>query len=116
MKINKSQFCLAANIKNSKPVNIQYNDIKIKQYSKVTYLGCILDKTFSEESMTIHVINNIYSRLKFLYRQNRFLNALLRRLQCNAMVQLFHDYACNARYPNVNKKIEMRLQASQINA
>ena len=26
-------------IKNSKPLSIQYNDIKIKQYSKVTYLG-----------------------------------------------------------------------------
>ena len=29
-------------IKKSKPLNIQYNNIKIKQYSKVTYLGCIL--------------------------------------------------------------------------
>ena len=116
MKTNKSQFCLAANFKNSKPLNIQYNDIKTKQYSKVTYLGCILDETFSEESMTIHVINNINSRLKFLYRQNRFLNVLLLRLQYNAMVQPFFDYACNARYPNVNKKFEMRLQASQINA
>ena len=32
-------------IERSKPLNIQYNDIKIKQYSKVTYLGCIFDKT-----------------------------------------------------------------------
>ena len=36
-------------IKNSKPLNIQYNDIKIKQYSKVTYLGCILDETLSDK-------------------------------------------------------------------
>ena len=28
-------------IKNSKPLSIQYNDIKIKQYSKVTFLGWI---------------------------------------------------------------------------
>ena len=32
-------------IKNSKPLNIQYNYIKLKQYSKVTYLGCIFDET-----------------------------------------------------------------------
>ena len=88
-------------IKKSKPLNIQYNDIKIKQYSKVTYLGCILDETLSGESMAIHVINKINSRLRFLYRQNRFLNFPLRRLLCNAMIQPFFDYACNAWYPNI---------------
>ena len=35
-------------IKKSKPLNIQYNDINIKQYSKVTYLGCIFDEPFQE--------------------------------------------------------------------
>ena len=67
-------------IKKSKPLNIQYNDIKIKQYSKVTYLGCIFDETLSGESMAIHVINKINARLRFLYRQNRFLNFPLHRL------------------------------------
>ena len=100
-------------IKKSKPLNIQYNDIKIKQYSKVTYLGCILDETLSGESMTIHVINKINSTLRFLYSQNRFLNFPLRRLLCNAMIQPFFDYACNAWYPNINKKLKMRLQAAQ---
>ena len=36
-------------IKNSKSLNIQYHDIKIKQYSKVTYLGCILDEPSQED-------------------------------------------------------------------
>ena len=70
-------------IKKSKLLNIQYNDIKIKQYSKVTYLGCIFDETLSGESMAIHVINKINSRLRFLYHQNRFLNFPLHRLLCN---------------------------------
>ena len=51
-------------VKNSKLLNIQYNVIKIKQYSKVTYLGCVLDETHSIESMTIHIISNINSRLR----------------------------------------------------
>ena len=51
-------------IKKSKPLKILYNDIKIKQYSKVTYLGCIFDETLSGESMAIHVINKINSRLR----------------------------------------------------
>ena len=66
-------------IKKSKPLNIQYNDIKLKQYSKVTYLGCIFNKTLSGEFMTIHVINKINSRLKYFYRQKIFLNFPLRR-------------------------------------
>ena len=95
-------------IKKSKPLNIQYNDIKIKQYSKVTYLGCILDETLSRESIAIHVINKINPWLRFLYRQNRFLNFPLGRLSCNAMIQPFFDCTCNAWYPNINKKLEMQ--------
>ena len=34
-------------VKKASPLNIQYKDKKIKQYSKVTYLGCILDETLS---------------------------------------------------------------------
>ena len=67
-------------IKKSKPLNIQYNDIKIKQYYKVKYLGCIFDETLSGEFTVIHIINKINSRLRFLYRQNRFLNFPVRRL------------------------------------
>ena len=32
-------------IKKASPLNIQYEDIKIKQYTKVTNLDCILDET-----------------------------------------------------------------------
>ena len=100
-------------LKNSKPLNIQYKDINIKQYSKVTYLGCIFDETLSGDSMALHVINTVNSRLKFLYRQNKFLSIPLRRLLCSAMIQPFFDYACNAWYPNLNKKLKTRLQAAQ---
>ena len=77
-------------IKKSKPLNIQYNDTKIKQCSKVTYLGCILDETVSGESMAIHVINKINSRFRFLYRQNRFLNFPLRRFIYIYIYKLYH--------------------------
>ena len=88
------------------PLNIQYKDKKVKQYSKVTYLGCIFDEILSGESMTTHVINKVNSRLRFFYRQNKFLDIPLRRLLCNAMIQPFFDYACNAWYPNLNKNLK----------
>ena len=31
------------------------------------------------------------------------------------MIQPFFDYACNACYPNINKKLQMCLQAAQNN-
>ena len=106
-------FSSKRKIKKASPLNIQYKDIKIRQYSKVTYLGCILDETLSGESMAIHAINKVNSRLRFLYRQNKFLDIPLRRLLCNAMIQPFFDYACNAWYPNLSKKLKKRLQAAQ---
>ena len=63
--------------------------------------------------MAMHVINKINSRIKFFYWQNRFLNVPLRRFLCNVMIQPFFDCACNAWYPNVNKKLKAHLQATQ---
>ena len=54
-------------------LGIQYGDVKIKQYSKVIYLRCELDESLSGEAMALKVINKINSRLKFLYRKNRYL-------------------------------------------
>ena len=38
-------------IKKANKLNIQYKDIKIKQYSKIIFLGSILDKTLFGELM-----------------------------------------------------------------
>ena len=37
--------------------------------------------------MTLRVIEKTNSRLKFLYRKNRFLDVHFRRLSCNALIQ-----------------------------
>ena len=42
-----------------------YNEIEIKQYSKVTYLGCLLDGTTSRESMALKTIKKIKLQLNF---------------------------------------------------
>ena len=63
-------------------LGIQYGYVKIKQYSKVTYLGCELDDSLSGEAMALKVINKINGRLKFMYRKNRYLTPYLERLLC----------------------------------
>ena len=70
-------FGTKLNIKRVELLNIVYGNVKIKHYSKFTYLGCILDESQSEESMVLHVLCKINSLLRFLYRQNRFLSKQL---------------------------------------
>ena len=89
-------------------LDIQYGNIKIKQYSKVAYLDCEFDESLSGEAIVL-----MNSRLKFLYRKNRYLTLYLKRLLCNALIQPHFDYACSAWYPNLNKKLKSKLQTVQ---
>ena len=51
----------------------------------------MLDETMSGEPMALKVINKINSKLKFLYRKNRFLSPELQRMLCNALIQPHFD-------------------------
>ena len=106
-------FASKNKVKKLEKLNIIYNGINIKQHSKVNYLGCELDETLSGESMGLKILNKVNSKLKFLYRKNKFLNPSLRWLLCNALIQPHFDYACSAWLPNLSKKLKNRLQASQ---
>ena len=44
-------FATKYKIREGKNINISYKNIDIKQHSRVSYLGCILDETLSGESM-----------------------------------------------------------------
>ena len=63
--------------------------------------------------MALKVINKISSRLRFLYRKNRYLSPYLKRLLCKAIIQPYFDYARSAWYPNLNKKFKSKLQTIQ---
>ena len=100
-------------LKNQRDLDLRYGDIEIKQHSRVTYLGCILDNDLSGESMATKVLKLVNNRLKFLYRKQKFLTLSLRRLLCNALIQLHYDYACSAWYPSLNKRLSKKIQTSQ---
>ena len=106
-------FASKNKVKKVNPLSIKYKDIIIKQHSKVKYLGCILDETLSGESMGLHVLKKLNSKLKFLYRKNNFLTPSLRRLLCNALIQPHFDFACTSWFPNLNQSLKKKLQTSQ---
>ena len=63
--------------------------------------------------MALKVIKKINSRLRFLYRTKRFLSPPLCRLFCNSLTQPHFHHACSAWYPNVNKRLNSKLQILQ---
>ena len=72
-------------------LGIQYGDVKIKQYSKVTNLGCQLDELVGGG----YGINKINDRLNsFTGKTN--LTPYLKRLLCNVLIQPHFDYSCSA--------------------
>ena len=87
-------FGTKLNIKWAEPLNIVYGNVKIKQYTKVTCLDCILDAFL------------INSRLILLYRQNRFLNKQLRRLLCSTMIQHFFWLRLSYMVPSLRKDFQ----------
>ena len=112
---DKTKSILFANkykIKSIGKLDITYINIKIKQYSAVTYLGCVLDETVPGDLMTLKKINKINLRLWFLYRKNNVLTPPLCRLLCNALFQPYLDYACFMWYPNLTIKLKKKLQIS----
>ena len=54
-------------IKKFQKLEIIYNNIRIKQHSRVSYLGFIFEETMSGESMAHKVISKVNARLKFLH-------------------------------------------------
>ena len=95
-------FASKRRAKNIRQLYIKYKDINIKR-----------DETMSGEPMALKVINKINSKLKFLYRKNKFLSPELRRMLCNALIQPHFDYACPAWYPNLTEKIKKKTQIMQ---
>ena len=104
-------FASKRQIKKLQKLEIIY--IQIKQHSRVTYPGCILEERMSGESMAHNVISKVNARLKFLHRENKYLTPNMCLLLCNALIQPHFDYACSAQYPNLSKKLKNRIQTSQ---
>ena len=85
----------------------------IKQHETVEYLGCQLDSKLSGEAMASKVLKKINAKLKFLYRQSRYLTPAYRRLLCNALIQPHFDYGCSSWFPLFKKNLKLKLQKAQ---
>ena len=63
--------------------------------------------------MALKVLKKTNGKLRYLHRQEKYLNPRLRRMLCNALIQPHFDYACSAWYPNLSKILKEKLQITQ---
>ena len=62
--------------------------------------------------MAVKVLAKVNGKLRFLYRQGKYLNKRLRCMLCDTIIQPHFDYASSAWYPNIGKGLK-KLQIAQ---
>ena len=88
-------------------------DILLSPQSLFKYLGLNIDNCLSGESIVNSIVSKVNSRLKFLYRQARFLDCKTRKYLCSALIQCHLDYSCSSWYPSLNISLKNKLQICQ---
>ena len=79
----------------------------------VKCLGLTIDQHLDGEEMALSIIIKVNSRLKFLYRQARFLYQDIKKILCSALVLCLFDYSISSWYCGINKTTSKRLQVAQ---
>ena len=100
--------------KKFRKLNNSCGSLKIKQYSEVTYLGCILDESLSGVSIALSVDSKMNTPKPCLSQKQIFITST-KAITLNAFIQPHFDYACLVWYPNLNKKFKTKLQTLQTN-
>ena len=82
-------------LKNSNPLSIVVDNVRLQETKCVKYLGAHIDDNLSGNTMFTNVINKIKCTMKFLYRNKSFMNFEVRKMLVNSLIQPRFDYACN---------------------
>ena len=100
-------------LKNFNDFTICYNNHVIKSTDHVKYLGVYIDNSLSGDYIVDSVAKKVNGRLKFLYRQAKFLDFTCKMSLCSALIQCHLDYACSAWYSGLSKCLKKKLQICQ---
>ena len=106
---DKTKSILFSKMKGLREINISFASHSIKQHEPVEYLGCQLDSKLSGEVMASKVLKKLNAKLKFQYRQSRYLTPAYRRLLCTALIQPHFDYGCSSWFPLLKKNLKLKL-------
>ena len=94
-------------------LNVICNGTKIGCTKQVKYLGAQMEQNLSGDAMAKNVLGKVNGRLKYLYRQGKYLPKNLKHTLCNALLSPIFDYACSSWYNGVSVKYKHKLQTCQ---
>ena len=93
---DKTKSMLFSRTKCLEEINISFAGYSIKQDDVEQHLGCQIYSKLSSETITSIVLRKENAKLKFLYRQNRYLTPAIRRLLYNELIQPHFNYGCSS--------------------
>ena len=105
---------LFSKAKGLREIIISFAGHSIKQHETVEYFGCQLYFKLNGEAMASKVRKKISAKLKFLYRQSKYLAPAFKRLLYNALIQQYSDYGCSSWFSLLKKKIKLKRQKAQM--
>ena len=100
-------------LSNSTALNMSCNGTNIKSKSSVKYLGATIDNSLSGDAMAFGIIQKANCRLKFLYRNAKFLNRYVKRMLASSLIQCHFDYGCTSWFSGLSCKLKSKLQTTQ---
>ena len=101
-------------LKKSSIFLVQCASHSIPAQESVKYLGIEIDQHVSGEKIAKCVLRKANARLKFLYRQGKYLNFNCHKLLCStALIQCLFDYASCSWFSGLNSNFKNKLQTTQ---
>ena len=100
-------------LSNCENLKVSCNGVNIEAKTSVKYLGASIDNCMSGDLMALNIIQKASCRLKFLYRNAKFLNSSIKKLLVSALIQSHFDYGCTYWFSALSCKLKAKLQTSQ---
>ncbi|XP_071954179.1 uncharacterized protein [Antedon mediterranea] len=100
-------------LRNQQELKVTCNDYIITNKPTVSYLGLELDNNLTGDYIGKSVIKKVNSRVKFLYRNRKYLTFRDLKLLANSLVLCLYDYACSVWYSGLKKTLKVKLQTAQ---
>ena len=88
-------------------------DNEVTAKDNVKYLGVSLDQSLGGKYIAESILKKGNSRLKFLWRQAKYLNRNSRKLLATSLILCHFDYACSAWFEGLQVNLQKKLQILQ---
>lgn len=112
-KTNAILFGSKRKLRMQPELKVMCNNQVIINKTSVSYLGLEFDSTLSFEDTGKSVIRKVNSRVKFLYRNKKFLNASSLKLLASSLILCHYDYGCSVWYSGLKANLKQKLQTAQ---